>query len=83
MNYRLIPFAAFALLGALADEAPAQPRPGPDATQPIGTCVVILTDVVTTETLSMTASTATRAPCTPVRCPTQKFAAATDGWRAF
>jgi hypothetical protein len=51
MNHRLIPFAALAFLGALAGEASAQqPSNAPDAAKPIGTCVVILTDVTTTET---------------------------------
>ena len=50
MNHRLIPFAAFALLGALADGASAQQPAPPDGAKQIGTCVVVLTDVSTTET---------------------------------
>jgi hypothetical protein len=50
MNHRLIPFAAFALLGALADQAPAQQAGAQDAGKQIGTCVVILTDATRTET---------------------------------
>ncbi len=49
MNHRLIPIAAFALLGALAEDAPAQQPASPDGAKPIGTCVVILTDLTTTE----------------------------------
>jgi hypothetical protein len=50
MTNRLIPFAAFALLGVMADHAAAQQPAAPDAGKQIGTCVVILTDVTTTET---------------------------------
>ena len=50
MNDRLIPFVALVLLGALADQAPAQQPAPPDGAKQIGTCVVILTDVSTTET---------------------------------
>lgn len=48
MRYRLIPIAAFALLGALADQAPAQQPASQDAKQ-VGTCVAILTDLATAE----------------------------------
>jgi len=50
MNHRLIPLAAFALFGALADGASAQQPAPPDGARQLGTCVVILTDLTTTET---------------------------------
>jgi len=50
MTNRLIPFAAVALLGVLADGASAQQPVPQNAGKQIGTCVVILTDVTTTET---------------------------------
>ena len=49
MNASLIRFAAIALLGSLANEAPAQTKPAPEMPQPIGTCVVIQTDLATTQ----------------------------------
>jgi hypothetical protein len=49
MNNRLIPLATLALLGSLAAEASAQTKPAAEAPQPIGTCVLIQTDLTTNQ----------------------------------
>ena len=45
---------AIALLGALADQAPAQQPASQDAAKQVGTCVAILTDLATAEAPTLT-----------------------------